>query len=177
MESERLKLTPPSLIHTNEMFNVVQECMAELSEFLPWVSEALTRQQLELNTQEAASNFSNFMGEFWFNIIEKNTEAFIGAIDFIVRDDSIPCFEIGYWLRTSKTGFGYVSEAIQLVEEFAFFNKGAKRVEIKMAATNLKSQAVAKRCGYQQEACFANARRLPSGELDSTLVYAKTCLS
>ncbi|MFM2642186.1 GNAT family N-acetyltransferase [Vibrio chagasii] len=177
MESERLKLMPPSLIHTDEMFNVVQECMAELSEFLPWVSESLTRQQLELNTQKAASNFSNFVGEFWFSIIEKNTEAFIGAIGFIVRDDSIPCFEIGYWLRTSKTGFGYVSEAIQLVEEFAFLDKGAKRVEIKMAATNVKSQAVAQRCGYQQEARLANARRLPSGELDSTLVFAKTCLS
>lgn len=43
MESERLKLTPPSLIHSDEMFNVVQECMAELSEFLLWFSGALAK--------------------------------------------------------------------------------------------------------------------------------------
>ncbi len=91
----------------------------------------------------------------------------------MIRDDTVPYFEIGYWLQTLKTGLGYVSEAVQIIEEYAFIQKGAKRVEIRMAGSNLKSQAVAKRCGYQQEACFANDRRLPSGALDSTLVYAK----
>ncbi|MFA0070869.1 GNAT family N-acetyltransferase, partial [Vibrio breoganii] len=72
---------------------------------------------------------------------------------------------------------GYVSEAVRIIEEYAFIQKGAKRVEIRMAGSNLKSQAVAKRCGYQLEDRFANARCLPSGDLDSTLVYAKTSLS
>ncbi|MFA0016064.1 GNAT family N-acetyltransferase [Vibrio lentus] len=177
MESERLKLTPPSLKYSEEMFEVINECKAEFSQFLPWVSDSLTKEQLELNIQDATNNFANFTGEFWFNIIEKQTGAFIGAIGFMSRDDIASCFEIGYWLQTSKTGLGYVSEAVRIIEEYAFIQKGAKRVEIRMAGSNLKSKAVAKRCGYQQEACFANDRRLPSGELDSTLVYAKTSQS
>ncbi|MDN3701958.1 GNAT family N-acetyltransferase [Vibrio artabrorum] len=153
MESERLELVPPSLKYADAMYQVIDESRRELSQFLPWVSD-----------------------EFWFNIIEKETGMFVGAIGFIVRDKSVPYFEIGYWLKTSKTGLGYVSEAIGLVEQFAFINKSAQRVEIKMAGSNLRSQLVAKRCGYKLEAHLANARRLPSGELDSTVVYAKMCL-
>ena len=177
MESERLKLTPPSLKYSEEMFEVINECKVEFSQFLPWVSDSLTKDQLELNIQGATNHFANFIGEFWFNIIEKKTGAFIGAIGFMIRDGTVPYFEIGYWLQTSQTGFGYVSEAIRIIEEYAFIQKGAKRIEIRMAGSNLKSRAVAKRCGYQLEDRFANARRLPSGDLDSTLVYAKTSLS
>ncbi|TKF89400.1 GNAT family N-acetyltransferase, partial [Vibrio sp. F13] len=53
------------------------------------------------------------------------------------------------------------SEAVRIIEEYAFTQKGAKRVEIRMAGSNLKSQAVAKRCGYQLEDRLANDRRLP----------------
>lgn len=176
MESERLKLVPPSLKFTDAMYVVIEECKPEFSQFLPWVSNSLTTKTLEDNIKEAAINFSNFSGEFWFNIIEKKTGSFIGVVGFIIRDESVPYFEIGYWLQTSKTGFGYITEAIRLVEQYAFDDKGALRVEIKMAGSNLKSQAVAKRCGYYLEAQLVNTRRLPSGELDSTFIYVKTCL-
>ncbi len=175
MESERLKLIAPSLDFIDAMHAVIEECKPELSQFLPWVSDTLTKKDLEQNIEEAVINFSNFSGEFWFNIIEKKTESFIGVVGFIVRDESVPYFEIGYWLQTSKVGSGYISEAIGLVEQYAFNYKGAMRVEIKMAATNLKSRAVAERCGYGLEGQLVNARRLPSGELDSTVIYSKTC--
>ncbi|QUM80862.1 GNAT family N-acetyltransferase [Moritella sp. 5] len=173
MESERLKLAPPSLEFSEPMYEVIEDSRAEFSQFLPWVTESLTKDDVVKNTQEAIRNYEAFIGEFWFNIIEKETDSFIGAVGFIVRDGSVPFFEIGYWLQTSKTGTGYVSEAVKLVERYAFLEKEAKRVEIKMAGSNTKSQLVAKRCGYQLEAQLNNARRLPSGELDSTLIYAK----
>ncbi|EKO3905711.1 GNAT family N-acetyltransferase [Vibrio fluvialis] len=176
MESERLKLVPPSLKYADAMYQVIDESRLELSQFLPWVSDEFTKSRLKQNIKEAAHNFANFTDEFWFNIIEKETGLFVGAIGFIVRDKSVPYFEIGYWLKTSKTGLGYVSEAIGLVERYAFINKEAQRVEIKMAGSNFRSQSVANRCGYKLEAHLANARRLPSGELDSTVVYAKMYL-
>ncbi|MEZ8747435.1 GNAT family N-acetyltransferase [Vibrio sp. 10N.261.49.A5] len=176
MESERLKLVPPSLNYIDVMHGVIEESQQDLSQFLPWVSGALSKQVLEDNTKEAMVNFSRCIGEFWFNIIEKKTGLFIGVVGFIVRDKSVPYFEIGYWLQTSKTGFGYITEAVGLVEQYAFDDLSARRVEIKMAASNLKSQAVAIRCGYEVEATLINSRRLPSGELDSTMVYAKTRL-
>jgi len=176
MENERIQLVPPSLKYTESMLTVINDSQAELSQFLPWVSELLTVNELEHNIKEALDNFTNFTGEFWFNIIEKETGVFIGVVGFIVRDKSVPYFEIGYWLQTSKVGKGYITEAVKLVEKYAFDDHHAKRLEIKMANSNLKSQAVAQRCGFQFEAQLVNARRLPSGELDNTLVYAKMCL-
>lgn len=176
MENERIQLVPPSLKYTESMLTVINDSQAELSQFLPWVSELLTVNELEHNIKEALDNFTHFTGEFWFNIIEKETGVFIGVVGFIVRDKSVPYFEIGYWLQTSKVGKGYITEAVKLVEKYAFDDNHAQRLEIKMANSNLKSQAVAQRCGFQFEALLVNARRLPSGELDNTLVYAKTSL-
>ncbi|KMV30934.1 ribosomal protein acetyltransferase [Photobacterium swingsii] len=176
MESQRIKLTPPSLAYADSMWTIIQESEAELSEFLPWVSESLTLNKLKDNIEFAAEHYNNFSDDFWFNIIEKRTGAFIGAVGFIVRDPDVPYFEIGYWLCTSMVGKGYISEAVKIIERFAFVDNKAQRVEIKMAGSNVKSRAVAERCGYQFEAKLENGRRLVSGELDSTVIYVKTAL-
>lgn len=118
-------------------------------------------------------NYHQFTNEFWFNIVEKQTQSFIGVVGFIVRDATVPYFELGYWLDTGKTGQGFISEAVVLVERYAFEEKNAKRLEIKMAGSNRQSRAVAERCGFRLEAKLSHARRLPSGVIDSTWVYAK----
>ncbi|MDO6545412.1 GNAT family N-acetyltransferase [Photobacterium sanguinicancri] len=176
MESKRLKLTPPSLEYADSMWAIIQESEAELAEFLPWVSESLTLNKLKDNIEFAAKNYDNFSDDFWFNVFEKRSGALIGAVGFIVRDPDVPYFEIGYWLSTAMVGKGYISEAVNIVERFAFIDNKAHRVEIKMAGSNVKSRAVAERCGYQLEAKLDNGRRLVSGELDSTVIYVKTAL-
>lgn len=57
MESERLKLEPPSLNYIDAMYEVIEECKQDLSQFLPWVSGLLSKQTLEDNTKEAMVNF------------------------------------------------------------------------------------------------------------------------
>lgn len=50
---------------------------------------------------------------------------------------------------------------------------GANRLEIRCAASNRRSRAVAERGGYVLEATLRNERRLPSGRLDHTVIYGK----
>lgn len=176
MQDGRIKLVPPSLDYADSMFKVISESKSELSKFLPWVTSSLSKDDLKGNIQWAAKNFEKFTDEFWFNIVEINTGEFIGAVGFLIRDIAVPYYEIGYWLSTNKIGKGYITSAVKLVEQYAFLEQSAERVEIKMASSNLKSRAVAERCGYQFEAKLANSRRLPSGELDDTLIYVKTGL-
>ncbi|SJL83944.1 GNAT family N-acetyltransferase [Vibrio palustris] len=176
MQDERIKLVPPSLHYTDSMFKAINASKSELSTFLPWATSLLSKDDLKGNIQWAANNFEKFSDEFWFNIVEINTEEFIGAVGFLIRDIAVPYYEIGYWLSTNQVGKGYITSAVKLVERYAFLEQSAKRVEIKMASSNSKSQAVATPCGYQFEARLANARRLPSGELDDTLIYVKTDL-
>ncbi|NOJ24179.1 GNAT family N-acetyltransferase [Vibrio coralliilyticus] len=173
METTRIVLTPPSKKYTRAMWRVITKSQPELSTFLPWVTESLTLQALESNVQIAIDNYLQFTGEFWFNIVEKKTQSFIGVVGFTIRDPAVPYFELGYWLDSDKTGQGFASEAVALVERYAFEERNAQRLEIKMAGTNQQSRAVAERCGFCLEATLEHARRLPSGIIDSTWVYAK----
>ncbi|WOG30130.1 GNAT family protein [Endozoicomonas sp. 8E] len=174
METERIKLSPPSMELVSKVHDAIKESENNFSVYLPWVPSALSHP--EENMKEAIKNYESFNGELRFFIIEKSTDDLLGAIGLIIRDKTVPFFEIGYWLRDSKAGKGFVSEALKVLEHYAFQELGAKRVEIRAAECNKKSRAVAGRNGYQLEAIFINERRLPSGELSNTVVYGKTGL-
>ena len=156
------------------MLEAIRESQDELGVYLPWVSYALTEAESIENTHQAINNFENFEGELRYSIIEKSTGRFLGAIRLIIRDKSIPFFEIGDWMRSSSVGNGFISEAVKAIEAYAFNELNANRVEIKAAEQNLKSRMVAERGGYTFEGILRNDRRLPSGELSGTAVYSKT---
>jgi ribosomal-protein-serine acetyltransferase len=89
----------------------------------------------------------------------------------------VPRFEIGYWCRSSETGKGYVTEVVQALSKVAFEHLGAARVEIRCDDSNLRSAAVAERCGYTLEGVLKNHERNPKGDLCSTRIYALTNLN
>ncbi|WP_425666998.1 GNAT family N-acetyltransferase [Vibrio tubiashii] len=173
METERLRLVPPSMELQPLMLEAIVESQNELGEYLPWVKYALTESESIENTKQAISNFENFEGELRYSILDKNTNNFVGAIGLIIRDKDVPYFEIGYWLRSSCVGHGFIVEAVKVLENHAFLELKANRLEIKAAEENVKSRAVAERCGYTFEGILRNDRRLPSGQLNSTAVYSK----
>ncbi|MFM2485714.1 GNAT family N-acetyltransferase [Celerinatantimonas yamalensis] len=174
MESNRLNFAAPSLAHQPLMLAAIRESQTDLAQFLPWVASALSEEESVNSTQQAIENFNNFEGELRFSLFDKASGHFVGAIGLILRNKDIPYFEIGYWLKSSCVGMGYMTEAVKTLEDYAFNDLNAKRVEIKAAEGNLKSRAVAERCGYEFEGKHCNDRILPSGELSSTVVYAKT---
>lgn len=130
---------------------------------------ALTNTESVANADQAMVNFENFEGELRFSIFEKESNIVIGAIGLIIVDKDIPYFETGYWLRTSSVGNGYITEAVKLVEEYAFKELKAKRVEIKTSDKNVKSYSAAERSGYLYEGKLINHRKLPSGEIGNTV--------
>jgi RimJ/RimL family protein N-acetyltransferase len=61
-------------------------------------------------------------------------------------------FALGYWLRSGAEGHGYMSEAVQILTEYAFSALGANKVSLRCDARNLRSAAVAERLGFVREA-------------------------
>lgn len=176
MQTFRLKLLPPSMVTQPLMFEALLESKKDLREFCPWIDSALKLENSIANTQQAIRNYESFENELRYSLIDKDSGRFVGVIGLIICDKSVPSFEIGYWLRSSCVGFGYMTEAVQAIEKYAFSQLNAQRVEIRAAEQNTKSRNVAERCLYQLEGTFYNARRLPSGKLANTVVYAKTQL-
>lgn len=104
----------------------------------------------------------------------KSTNTMVGASGLHRIDWQVPKFEIGYWLRTSYAGKGYMTEAVTAIDAFAFDTLGAYRVEIRCDERNTRSAAVARRCGYELEGVLRNnARDHLTGELKNVMVFAR----
>jgi ribosomal-protein-serine acetyltransferase len=99
-------------------------------------------------------------------------DRFLGGTGIHPHDWDIGFFEIGYWLRASAEGYGYVTEAARLVTDFCFTHLHANRVSIRCDERNLRSAAVARRLGFTQEARLRNDMRATDGSLRTTLVFS-----
>jgi ribosomal-protein-serine acetyltransferase len=78
--------------------------------------------------------------------------------------------ELGYWISEGTEGRGLVTKACHAIVDYAFEDLGLRRLEIKCAAGNTRSAAVAVRLGFTLE---GRLRRVePVGEVwDDLLVY------
>ena len=62
----------------------------------------------------------------------------------------VKSINIGYWLREKHTGKGYATEAVKTLSEFALNKNLCEAVSIGVNAKNIKSAAVAQRCGFSK---------------------------
>ena len=97
---------------------------------------------------------------------------FVGNVVMCRIDWELGRLEIGYWVRATEEGRGYVGEAVRLVIRCAFESLGAQRVEIRCDEHNARSRLVAKRQGFVREALLRNDRLNQTGEMRNTLVFA-----
>lgn len=171
IEGERISLVKPSMKLVSQVQDAIFESRSELGRYLKWVD--LSLENPTDNMRAAVENYESSSNELRHYIVDNVSSEILGAIGLLVRDTEVPFFEIGYWAKTSCAGCGYITEAVFLIEAYAFNELGAKRLEIRTAKCNLASRAVALRCGYVLEAELRNERRLPSGELTDTIVYGK----
>jgi ribosomal-protein-serine acetyltransferase len=102
------------------------------------------------------------------------TKKFLGGVLLRPHNWDIPFFEIGYWLRTSAEGKGYMTEAVQLLTRFAFDKLGAKRVMVRIDERNHRSIALAERLQFQCEGTLRNYEMAADGRLRNMIIFALT---
>jgi len=103
---------------------------------------------------------------------ENATQRFIGGSGLNVEDWKARCFEIGYWLRPSAAGHGYMTEVAQLLTDYAFDHLAANRVQIRCDVRNVRSAAIPRRLGFVQEALLRDDFVSADGQLSSTLMFS-----
>jgi RimJ/RimL family protein N-acetyltransferase len=82
-------------------------------------------------------------------------------------------FEIGYWLRTSWTRKGIITEAVHGITDFAIRHLEANRLEIRCDFRNTRSAKVAERAGFTLEGVLRNVAYDEEGTLVHQMVFAK----
>jgi RimJ/RimL family protein N-acetyltransferase len=174
IETERLLLRCPLPGDGPALATAVAASLPELRAWMPW---AMVEPSAETSETYARRGYARFITreDLPLVILHKASGAIIGGSGLHRIDWEVPRFEIGYWLQTSYTGQGYMTEAVTALSHFAFHTLGAKRVEIRCDANNGRSIAVARRCGYPLEATLRQeSRHHASGELRDTLIFART---
>ena len=89
--------------------------------------------------------------DFVYGIFSRDESRVLGGSGLHRRAEQ-GSLEIGYWLRVSETGKGYMSEAVSALTQAAFAWFDVERVDILVAPANEASLKVARRLGYVEEA-------------------------
>lgn len=87
-----------------------------------------------------------------FFVYTKDTQEFVGVINLnSIRLDPFSSGSLGYYADESKTGKGYMKEAIRLVLRHSFQNIGLNRIEVNIQPENTSSIALIKSLGFERE--------------------------
>ena len=173
LESERLVLRVPRAGDGLAIYEAVAESQENLRPWLPFARETPAVANTETFARRSAVAFLR-RESLNLLLFRKSDGRFVGVSGFNQHLDwHVPRFEIGYWVRTSEQGQGYISEAVRTVTDFAFRDLHALRVAIHCDAANTRSAAVARRCGFTQEARLRNQGRNGDGALNDELVFSK----
>jgi ribosomal-protein-serine acetyltransferase len=166
---ERVIVRPHRLDDFDALWDAIQQSRDELRPWLPFADQSEEQLRDWLARVVAKWITREIMG---MGIIERASGQLIGNIGLMVRGWNIGSFEIGYWLRTSAAGHGYMSEAVRLVTDFAFDHLDANRVMIRCDAENARSAAVPQRLGFALEGRMRRDFAAPNGAIRDTLVFS-----
>lgn len=172
-DSERLTIRCPLPGDGAELLAAIVESQAELAPWLPWAVGEQKLEQVEENVRRGHARFLT-REDLWLMLFLRGTNTVVGGSGLHRIDWAVPKFEIGYWVRTRFARQGYIKEAVTAVSQFAFETLGAKRVEIRCDANNVRSAAIPPKVGFVHEATLRqDGRHHVSGDLRDTMIFAK----
>jgi RimJ/RimL family protein N-acetyltransferase len=134
--------------HHDRLLGAVADSFPELHRWMPWAETMPTPdEQLEaIRAGEAAFDADR---EWSYVLVESDTGELVGAAG-LHRRSGPGTVEIGYWVRTDRTGHGYATAAARALCEAAFTHlDGIHRVEIRMDRANGSSAAVPPKLGFR----------------------------
>ncbi|STX55560.1 acetyltransferase [Legionella beliardensis] len=157
--SDRLIIRPPTFGDAKPLHDAINYSLPELIKWMPWAFNPNLKTTEAFIARGIEQWSSNTQTEFPLIIQLKSSNQLIGASGFNENSRlEVPMFEIGYWIATKFSGHGYATEAVNAITQLAFDRYQAARVQICAQVDNIKSTALARRCGYKEEAVLKNFR-------------------
>lgn len=172
IETPRLLLCPPKPGDGKALNEAIQESFPELNMWTPWARERPSIEDSECMCRQFAAKWI-LREQLTLWIWDKTSNKFLGGTGFHSIQWDVPCLEIGYWLRTSWTKKGIMTEAVNALTRYAFEVIKAKRVEIRCDPNNKSSYSVANRLGYRLDARLEQSFALTENQIRDTNIYSR----
>lgn len=172
----RLIIRPPQLNDALAVHAAILESFEELHQFMPWAQEKQSIEATEDFIRTAVANWILQRNEEPYLplfIFDSTTQDFVGATGYHHFDWTIPCLEVGYWIRSSRSGNGLMTEAVNALTQYAFKELQVKRIAITCDTHNIKSKNIPERLGYSLEGELKYNRRTNDNQISNTYIFAR----
>ncbi len=131
-------------IDAEAITDAVHESLDELRPWMPWAADPISIDQQAVRLAVLAEAMA-LGGDAGYTVVaDGDLAGYLGVHD---RLGDPTAREIGYWLRTSAAGRGTMTGAV-LAMAGVLADRGFTRAEIHCHEHNLRSAAVAARCGF-----------------------------
>ena len=171
LRGERIIVRPYRESDAQDLFEAVAESRDHLR---PWLPFADAHQTIEDSRDWIIHTMAHWLlrEELTMGIWDAASHRYLGGTGLHVHSWDTGYFEIGYWIRASAEGHGYIMEAVRLLTTYAFDTLKATRLEIRCDELNARSAAIPQRLGFVREGCLRNNMAAPDGRIRSTLVFS-----
>jgi ribosomal-protein-serine acetyltransferase len=155
---------------TSAVYEAVRESIKEISVWMPWCHEdyAIEETSAFIMSREQAWREDR---EYTLGIFEVGSRDFLGSTGLTFVNRVHNCANLGYWVRSSRTGHGVASRAARLAARFGLEQLGFQRIEILAAVGNHASQRAAEKAGARREAVLRK-RLLVRGQPQDAILYS-----
>lgn len=170
IEGDRIVLRVLQPGEGNELWEAIEESREHLRPWQEWPRWHKSPRHSELAVRRSRINF--FRREvITYGIWHRATGQLLGRVQLEDINWRMRTFGLGYWLRASALGHGFVTEAAMLACRLAFEQLGALRLSILVDSANERSAAVARRLEFREEGRLRNERLNSAGQPQDTLVF------
>ncbi|MFC7322822.1 GNAT family N-acetyltransferase [Halobacillus campisalis] len=167
-EELSLKLVEPE--DAEAIYQVMDESRSHLRSWLAWVDGTESIEHTKEFVQMVMNKFADGTGVSTCILYQGQVAGLVG-IHAVDRKNSKT--SIGYWLGERFIGKGIMTRATKAMVDYAIYEKGLNRVEIRAASENLKSRSIPERLGFIQEGNIRQAEWLYDQYVDH-VVYGVT---
>ncbi|UQZ34882.1 GNAT family N-acetyltransferase [Paenibacillus sp. PK3_47] len=150
----------------------VLESLAELKPWMPWAQHEPTLEESEVSIRRSRLEFLE-RSDLRLLLYNKETGQLVGSSGLHRINWQSRRFEIGYWVRTSCSRQGYITEAVEAITNYAINELQANRIEIRCDSRNTSSARVAERSGFTLEGILRNEACDTEGNLRDTMIFSK----
>lgn len=173
VDGPRVQLRPLRPEDAAAQLEAIEESRAELDRWIGWAGQVRSLDDARENVMRSRAKWLLRERLDW-GVFERETGRLLGPIDLHRIDWGARAFEMGYWLRSTALGRGYMREAARVVTRLAFETLHANRVELRIDTRNGRSRALAEGLGYVLEGTLRRNRLSPAGDIADTHIYALT---
>gem|GEM_PF-123552 len=151
----------------------IEESRDHLWPGMPWVEKMVDVEDCETYVRRRIADFILRL-DLTYGIWEPTTGRYLGGTGLHRIDWDVRSFEIGYWIRKSDEGRGFVTDAVRLLTAMAFGQLEASRVFLRVTESNERSWRIPERLGFAHEGTIANEIRDAEGTLHPIRYYGMT---